>query len=78
VGRIARNDITGYVRDRYRPDRVLIAATGRIEHDALVVMCRERFEPLKGSCERPADDRPDFNPGVFICSRDLEQVHIVV
>jgi predicted Zn-dependent peptidase len=78
VGRIARSDITGYVRDRYRPDRVLIAATGRIEHDDLVAMCRARFEPLTGSYERPADDRPDFNPGVFISSRDLEQVHIVV
>ncbi len=78
VGRIARDDIIGYVRQRYRPDRVLIAATGRIEHEMLVDMCRARFAPLAGSCERPADDRPDFNPGVFICSRDLEQVHIVV
>jgi len=78
VARIGRGDIVRFVEDRYRPDRVLVVAAGRVDHDEFVDLCRQRFGGLTGTFECPPADRPDFNPGIFVSNRDLEQVHIVV
>ncbi|MEE8310990.1 MAG: pitrilysin family protein [Candidatus Binatia bacterium] len=77
VGRITREDLVAFVGERYRPDRVIVAAAGAIDHDRFVELCRARFGAVGGTFDTPASDRPDFNPGVFVCRRDLEQVHIV-
>ena len=78
VARIGRDDITAYVAERYRPDRVLVAAAGRLDHDRVVSLVRDRLATMSGTCEAPRHDRPDFHPGIFVSNRDLEQVHIVV
>jgi predicted Zn-dependent peptidase len=78
VADITREDIVGYVRSRYRPDRMLVAAAGALDHDVFVDACRERFLGMSGTFDPPAPDMPDFNPGLFVCQRDLEQVHIVL
>jgi predicted Zn-dependent peptidase len=78
VESIDREHIEAYVHGRYRPDRVLIAAAGDIDHDAFVDACRGHFLGMTGTYDPPAPDMPDFNPGTFICRRDLEQVHLVL
>ena len=67
-----------FLAERYRPDRLIVAAAGGVQHDRFVDHCRARFEDLKGAGVTPATDRPDFSPGVFLSQRELEQVHMVV
>ncbi len=78
VSSLTRDDMVKFMRERYRPDRVLVTAAGAVDHDRFVNACRTRFTGLSGSYDRPAADKPDFNPGVFVCNRDLEQVHILL
>ena len=78
VGHITRNDIITFVAGRYRPDRVILAVAGRVDHQQVVDLCRERFGQLAAGTDSPPTDRPDFHPGVFVKHRDLEQVHIVL
>ncbi len=78
VGRISAEDLRAYVAERYRPDRMVIAVAGRIEHEQIVELSRKYFSALGGTYDPGPADRPDFNPGVFVRRRDLEQVHIVV
>ncbi|RMD84567.1 MAG: insulinase family protein [Candidatus Dadabacteria bacterium] len=78
VGRIGRNDLRAYVAERYRPDRIVVAAAGRVTHDEVVALARKYFSDLTGTYDPGIADRPDFNPGVFVRRRDLEQVHIVM
>ncbi len=70
--------LASFLSERYRPDRLIVAAAGGIDHDSFVAHCRARFEDLQGVGTMPATDRPDFSPGVFLSPRDLEQVHVVV
>jgi predicted Zn-dependent peptidase len=77
VGRIKRDDVVAYVARRYRPDRVIVAAAGRVEHERVVDLCRERLGALGGTSAVEGPDRPDFRPGIFVCRRELEQVHMV-
>lgn len=78
VSNITRDDIIDYVASRYRPDRIVVAAAGALDHDSFVDACRERFLSMSGTYEPPPPDMPDFNPGLFVSQRDLEQVHIVL
>jgi len=54
-------EIARFHRDRYRPDNVVIAASGAVDHDALVALAAERTGPaLSTSARAPAGRREDI------------------
>jgi predicted Zn-dependent peptidase len=78
IAALSRDVLSSFLGDRYRPDRLIVAAAGGLDHDHFVDLCRRGFEGLKGEGSPPITDRPDFSPGVFHAPRDLEQVHMVI
>jgi predicted Zn-dependent peptidase len=78
VGRVTRDDVLAYVERRYKPDRVVLAAAGRVEHDEVAERADELLGSLAGQGEVDAVDRPDFKPGIFVSPRELEQIHVVL
>ncbi|RMD83692.1 MAG: insulinase family protein [Candidatus Dadabacteria bacterium] len=78
VSRIRRQDLVAYLQERYRPDRIVVAAAGEVAHEEVVALARKYFASMRGTYDPGPADRPDFNPGVFVRRRDLEQVHIVM
>lgn len=75
---LGRDVLAEFHHERYRPDAVVIAAAGRVEHERFVDLCRRHFSAMTGSARRGSRDKPDFSPGVFAADRDVEQVHAVV
>lgn len=78
IANLDREVLIGFRRRAYSPDRMIVAAAGDIEHEPFVDMCRRHFNDLTGVAEGFEADRPDFRPGVFAASRDIEQVHVVI
>jgi predicted Zn-dependent peptidase len=78
IAGLGREVLSTFLTERYRPDRLIVAAAGGLEHESFVDLCRRHFEGLQGAGTSPVIDRPDFSPGVFLSQRDLEQVHMVV
>jgi len=78
IATLDREVIAAFLEQAYRPDRMIIAAAGQIEHDRFVALCRDHFVDMGGATEPGEADRPDFRPGVFAVQRDIEQVHLVV
>lgn len=79
VERINRDDILGFLRDFRRPNRLVVAAAGPIDHEELVARCRDIFgtlEPVEET-ER-VRDRPDFRPGLYLVRREIEQAHLTI
>ncbi len=76
VARFQREDLLAYRRVAYRPERMVVAAAGRINHQKLV----DLVGPVLGNFTNgtPARHRvpADTHPGTYIFSRDLEQVHV--
>jgi predicted Zn-dependent peptidase len=71
-----RDACLGLVAARYRPDRLVIAAAGRVRHAALVEEITERFGGLEGRAE-PADQTPPVaRSTVAVYERKLEQVQL--
>lgn len=82
VQALHRDDFLEFIRDRYLPGRVIVAAAGHLSHEELV----EQMDHRLGSV-RKADDggqkagsntdaAPKIRGGVFQHSKPLEQVHL--
>ncbi len=73
-----RADFLGFVEQRYRPDRLLVAAAGNIEHDAFAAWAEGAFGDLTGTTDLATSASPTPQAGVRCTDKDLEQVHICI
>jgi predicted Zn-dependent peptidase len=76
VGRLHRGDFLRFLDARYRPDRVLVAAAGNLEHQALVDVVARELGALEGAAPRVDGGPPSPSPGVSVHEKPLEQVHL--
>jgi len=79
-----RTQVAGYYRRRYRPERMVVAAAGNLDHRTVVRLVRKAFEPLLDSGD-PLPPRagtpsvpnvPDRRVGLI--ERRTEQAHLTV
>lgn len=72
-----RTTLTGYMGRNYAAGNVVVAATGKLEHETIVELVKAHFADL------PARAKSGFDPaaykgGTFREDRDLDQVHVVL
>jgi predicted Zn-dependent peptidase len=78
--------VSGFDRDaclallaaRYRPDRLIVTAAGRVEHAALLDDIATRFGHLEGRVTVVREPAPAATPGVTVYERKLEQVQLCI
>jgi predicted Zn-dependent peptidase len=80
VGAVTREQLSAFHAVRYRPQDIVIAAAGSVEHDAIVAMARELEAESPGagaetSEHGAASARPDFERRVRFFEKDTEQFH---
>lgn len=66
-----------YLTRNYRAPDMVVAATGAIQHDAVVAEAQKRFASFSGP-PAPMPEPARFGGGRRIETRDLEQVHIAM
>jgi predicted Zn-dependent peptidase len=76
ISTIGKETILDYIKRFYTPRRIIVAAVGNIDHDAMVDYFQPLLERLDSGIENPSMDVPDTNAGVSCHYRNLEQVHI--
>jgi predicted Zn-dependent peptidase len=76
IAAIKRDAILAYIQDFYRPEKIVIAAAGQIDHQALVAYFQPLFEGLTSIRRPPARQQPQIQPGVVAYYKDLEQAHL--
>ena len=73
----SRDALAAYMAAQYRAGRMVLAGSGRIDHDALVAAAEEAFTALpEGPTATPT--AAVYCGGECRVSRDLEQAHLVV
>ena len=81
---ISRSAIAGYYRRRYRPENLVIAAAGNLDHRTLVRLVRKAFEGIDVDVDAtPAHPRvggrtPAFTPASAVLTRPTEQANLVL
>lgn len=79
VGSFTRENIIDFLSASYAPQEIIIAASGSLQHQALVDFAAPLFErqsPRKGRYEEKI--RFPLGGGKKIYARDIEQVHITI
>ena len=76
VGPLRRDDFLGFLEARYRPDRVLLSAAGRVAHDELAAVVDRTFGQLRGTSAIELPHPPEPRAGLTVHEKQLEQLHI--
>ncbi|TCZ66162.1 M16 family metallopeptidase [Roseicella aquatilis] len=72
-----REALTSYMRHHYGPERMVVAAAGAVEHEAVVDLVRRHFADLPQVA--PAPPEPSrYLGGEYREEDELEQVHVVL
>jgi predicted Zn-dependent peptidase len=80
VLRARRTDILRYRQSHYRPDRMIVAASGAVEHSRLVRLVRSAFRGMKadGATRVASPRRARMRGGMRVYPRPSAQTHLVV
>ncbi|SNB65076.1 Predicted Zn-dependent peptidase [Arboricoccus pini] len=80
VGGMTRDTVLGYMRAHYSPSRMILAAGGKVDHEALVDLGAKLFTDLPAkSATAVRPPRATYVGGIKLEPRkDLEQAHVVV
>jgi predicted Zn-dependent peptidase len=81
VGAVTRKQLAAFHAARYRPQDIVIAAAGSVEHEALVEMARAldisaQPDPVSEAERNGVDTPPDFARRIRFGEKDTEQYHV--
>ena len=76
VGGMQRQRLADFMSSHYGGDRLVVAAAGNVDHDALVEQAAWAFDSLPEIAPVAAEPA-SYSGGEFRESRDLEQLHLV-
>jgi predicted Zn-dependent peptidase len=84
VSGMTRDQLTGYMAEHYAPERMILAAAGKVEHERMVELGAELFQNLPAtSSPGNSSKADDVQAGRYIRGdlrkeRELEQVHLIL
>ncbi len=83
ISGISRRSINSFYRTKYRPEKMVVAAAGNLDHDTVVRQVRAAFAPVLDPTAEVAQPRPARRPGrhtagVRVTKRPTEQAHLVL
>ncbi len=80
INSTTRDHLVKFIQQHYCPERLVIAASGKIEHNQVVELAERYFghlEPGDGDCVDPARIE-QLGPRVNIVTRPTEQAHLCI
>lgn len=75
VLRLGAGDMRGWMASHYHPNRMVLAASGEVDHAAIVAQAERLFGHLPRGPE-PVAERARYQGGSLLDGRDLEQAHV--
>ena len=77
VRSLDRAALDGYMRGNYGADRMVLAASGKVDHGKILRLAEDAFGALAAS-DVPAPEPAAYRGGQHAEQRDLEQLHLVL
>ena len=79
VSAFTRQNLYDYMKDRYRPDNLLVAVAGNVNHEEVVELVSKYFEH-KSAASTTNKDQPlgALNPEKLALTKPIEQTHYIL
>ena len=77
VNAFGREDLLHFVKEHYGPSRMIVAAAGEVDHDAVLAQAERLFGHLADRAQHTAS-RATFTGGERRVARELEQAHFAL
>ena len=78
VGSFTRDDILGFIEQWYKPDQIVVAAAGKVDHEQVLKLTDRHFGSLSGRSPRLPHEPPRPVLRTSYISRSTEQVHLCI
>ena len=78
VSALTRADLLEHIELRYRPNAVVVAAAGNVEHERIVELISAAFEGFTGSSEAIVPETPAHTPALAVRRKDTEQAYVLL
>lgn len=78
VKNMTREDVIYFVHENYLPKRLIIAASGHLEHEDFVAQVRDAFWRMIGEGHRKKSDAPVYHDGVTVQYRPFSQAYFSI
>lgn len=75
IEQLPREALRAFVDAHYGPEALLVAASGKVDHAAIVAIAEARFGQLPRT-PRPTPEPSRYTGGEWLTGRELEQVHL--
>lgn len=79
VARLERDDLLRFLSTRYSPERLVISAAGKVEHEVVVALAEKTFGDLAPGGDTPStafSPLPQTKPRVELIGREIEQANL--
>lgn len=73
---LPREALRDFIDSHYGPESLIVAASGKVEHDAIVALAAEKLGDLARRSPKPAPVPATYTGSEWLSGRDLEQVHL--
>lgn len=77
VRAFGRDDLSEFVAEHYRPERMVLAAAGGVDHDEIVRIAEDMFGEMSGG-KVLGVDAARFHGGEYRTEKSLEQAHFAL
>jgi predicted Zn-dependent peptidase len=76
ISRFSREDLLAYRRATYRPEHIVVAAAGNLDHPRLYDLLGPALAGVENGAPSRDREPADTQPGDYLFPRDLEQAHL--
>ncbi len=77
IASVTSDNLKAYMNKHYHAASMIFLATGRVDHDQIVDLCREKFTQLSPSSST-SFQKATYKGGRFVDTRPIEQANIVL
>lgn len=78
IRNISRDQLQGYMAQHYRPERMVVSAAGRVDHERLVELVARAFEGLAPDERGLPLEGARYTGGEYREDKTLEQAHLLL
>jgi len=79
ISSFQRKNLFDYIENRYKPDNLLIAVAGNVDHQQVVKMAEEKLDiDSNGKTETPGQPLTSYEPTSKVITKPIEQTHMII